>query len=50
MSKYIKYDSDIKKMIIETRNPNLYPELNIPRTITLYWIEKADNFPFLDNF
>lgn len=40
-SKYRKYHPDIKEMIIETRNPNLFPELNIPRTTALYWIKNA---------
>tara|TARA_Y100000296_G_C5164796_1_gene253939 strand:+ start:1871 stop:2110 length:240 start_codon:yes stop_codon:yes gene_type:complete len=40
-SNYRKYHPDIKEMIIETRNPNLFPELNIPRTTALYWIKNA---------
>lgn len=38
---YKKYDSDIKKMIIDSRNPNLFPELRIPRTTALYWINHS---------
>lgn len=41
MARYRKYDSDIKQMIIETRNPSLFPELNIPRITALYWIQSA---------
>jgi hypothetical protein len=41
MAKYRKYDPDVKSLIIETRNPNLFPELNIPRTTALYWIKSA---------
>jgi len=35
---YRKYDESVINMIIETRNPNLFPELKIPRTTALYWI------------
>lgn len=38
---YKKYDPMIKKMIIETRNPNLFPEYNIPRSTSLYWINQS---------
>jgi transposase InsO family protein len=41
MTKYRKYDDDIKKLIVATRNPNLFPELSIPRTTALYWISNA---------
>ncbi len=38
---YRKYDDSVINMIIETRNPNLFPELNIPRTTALYWINHS---------
>ncbi|MBC7429451.1 MAG: hypothetical protein H7336_12610 [Bacteriovorax sp.] len=38
---YKKYDPMIKKMIIETKNPNLFPEYNIPRSTALYWINQS---------
>lgn len=38
---YKKYDPMIKKMIAESGQPNLFPELNIPRTTALYWISKS---------
>ena len=41
MGRYRKYDSEIKEMIIQTRNPALFPELGIPRTTALYWIKNA---------
>jgi hypothetical protein len=41
MSRYKKYDDNIRNMIIKSRDPYLFPELNIPRTTALYWIKKA---------
>lgn len=41
MQKYRKYNEDVKELIVKTRNPNLFPELGIPRTTALYWIESA---------
>lgn len=38
---YKKYDPAIKKMIADSGQPNLFPELKIPRTTALYWIEKS---------
>lgn len=38
---YRKYDDSVINMIIETRNPNLFPELKIPRTTALYWINHS---------
>lgn len=38
---YRKYDPMVKKMIIETGNRNLYPELNIPRTTINYWFKSS---------
>lgn len=38
---YKKYDPLVQKMIIETQNPNLFPELSIPRSTALYWIRKS---------
>ncbi|OIQ19968.1 MAG: hypothetical protein BM556_05625 [Bacteriovorax sp. MedPE-SWde] len=39
---YRKYCEDVKRLVIETRNPNLFPELKIPRTTALYWIKTAN--------
>lgn len=36
-----KYDPMIKQMIAESGQPNLFPELSIPRTTALYWISKS---------
>ena len=41
MSNYRKYDDQIKEMVIKSRNPDLFPELNIPRTTALYWIRQS---------
>lgn len=38
---YKNYDPMVKKMIIESGNINLFPELNIPRSTALYWIRKS---------
>jgi hypothetical protein len=38
---YRKYDPMVKKMIIETGNRNLYPELKIPRTTINYWLKSS---------
>lgn len=38
---YRKYDPMIKKMIIQTGNKNLFPELNIPRTTINYWLKHS---------
>lgn len=38
---YKKYDQSIKELIIKTGNINAFPELNIPRTTALYWIQKS---------
>ncbi|MBT7608325.1 MAG: hypothetical protein HN576_01120 [Bacteriovoracaceae bacterium] len=44
-----KYDDSIKSRIIKSGNPNLFPELKIPRMMTaLYWIKKAKNKECLD--
>jgi putative transposase len=39
--KYRKYDPMVKKLIIESRNKNLFPELNIPRTTINYWLNHS---------
>ena len=36
--KYRSYSEEVKNEIIRTKNPNLFPELKIPRTTALYWI------------
>lgn len=38
---YKKYDLKIKKLIARSRNPYLFPELEIPRTTANYWIKKG---------
>ena len=38
---YKKYDPAIKKMVIESGRFDLFPELKIPRTTALYWIQKS---------
>jgi len=38
---YRRYCPEIKKMIASSRNPDLFPELNIPRSTALYWIKTA---------
>lgn len=38
---YKNYDPMVKKMIIETGNINLFPELKIPRSTALYWVQKS---------
>lgn len=38
---YRKYDPMIKKMIIETGNRNLFPELDIPTTTINYWLKES---------
>jgi transposase InsO family protein len=35
---YRKYDPMVKKLIIQSGNRNLFPELNIPRTTINYWL------------
>jgi transposase InsO family protein len=39
---YRKYDPRVKRMIIASKNANLFPELRIPRTTALYWIQQGD--------
>ncbi|MAX67095.1 MAG: DDE-type integrase/transposase/recombinase [Bacteriovoracaceae bacterium] len=39
--KYRKYDPMVKKLIVESRNRNLFPELNIPRTTINYWLDHS---------
>lgn len=41
MSGYKKYDDSIKEMVVRSGNPNMFPELNIPRMTALYWIRSA---------
>lgn len=41
-SKYRSYPDQIKNEIIRTKNPNLFPELKIPRTTALYWIKSSE--------
>jgi putative transposase len=43
---YRRYDSSVKDAIARSRNPNLFSELNIPRTTALYWIKTAPLRPF----
>jgi transposase InsO family protein len=37
--KYRKYPDAIKLEVAKTRNPYLFPELKIPRTTALYWLD-----------
>lgn len=41
--KYINHDPRVMQMVIRTRNPNLFPDLNIPRTTALYWINQSND-------
>jgi len=41
MKNYKKYDDYIIEMIVKSGNPNLFPELNIPRSTAIYWINKS---------
>lgn len=43
---YRKYSESIIKAIVLSRNPNLFPELKIPRTTALYWISNYNRFTF----
>ncbi|OUR98447.1 hypothetical protein A9Q84_03275 [Halobacteriovorax marinus] len=38
---YKKYDDYIIEMIVKSGNPNLFPELSIPRSTAIYWINKS---------
>ena len=38
MARYRVYDHRIKQAIARTKNPNLFPELNIPRSSAMTWI------------
>ncbi len=38
--RYRTYDPRVKQMIISSGNPNLFPDLKIPRTTALYWIHR----------
>ncbi|RYZ93600.1 MAG: DDE domain-containing protein [Proteobacteria bacterium] len=42
---YRRYDSDIKNAVAASRNPNLFPDLRLPRTTALYWIRTARKTP-----
>ncbi len=44
--RYRCYDSFVKEAIARSRDPNLFPELNIPRTTALYWIKTGQRRPF----
>ena len=41
MNSYRKFDDEIKEMVIKSGNPDLFPELNIPRSTALYWIRSS---------
>ncbi len=43
LRKIRSYDLDIKRQIIQARNPRLFPALNIPRNTALNWIRKGVN-------
>ena len=38
---YRKYPEAIRLQVVKAKNPNLFPEYNIPRTTALYWIKNA---------
>ena len=45
---YRKYDPMVKRMIIESGNKNMFPELRIPRTTINYWLkESREKLPHL---
>jgi transposase InsO family protein len=46
--KYRNYDPMVKKLIIESRNRNLFPELNIPRTTINYWLNHSKDLVTTD--
>jgi len=35
---YRRYPQEVKKAVIQSKNPNLFPQLKIPRTTALSWI------------
>ena len=41
MGKYRTYDHRLKRLIADSRNPTLFPELQIPRTTAMGWIKKG---------
>ncbi len=47
--KYRNYDPRVKQMVIRSRNPNLFPDLNIPRTTALYWINHSKDMVEYDS-
>ena len=40
-STYNHYSVRIKRAIIESRNPALFPELKIPRSTAYHWIRRG---------
>lgn len=41
MMAYRKYDPMIKRMVIESGNRILFPDLKIPRTTMNYWLKES---------
>jgi transposase InsO family protein len=41
--KYAKYDQKIIYLVSKTRNPNLFPELKIPKSSAKYWIRNKQH-------
>ena len=41
--RYAKYDQNTIYMVSKTRNPNLFPKLNIPRSTANYWIHNRQH-------
>lgn len=44
--KYAKYDQKTIYLVSKTKNPNLFPELNIPRSTAKYWIRSKQHLKF----
>ena len=42
MPRYRVYDHRLKQAVFRSRNPNLFPELAIPRSTALGWIKRGD--------
>jgi hypothetical protein len=47
--RYKKYPDNIKYTIAKTRNPDLYPELEIQRSTANYWIKTYLNKDILES-
>ena len=45
-SSYRQYSHKIKRMIVKSKNPNLFPELRIPRSTAYHWIRHGVRRPY----